>query len=72
MAYDYRKLLGKITELYGSRGAFAKAMGLSEHSMSAKLSGKVGFKQSEIARASELLNIEPPEMHAYFFTVKVQ
>lgn len=72
MAYDYSKLCGRIVEKYGSRGNFAKEMELSEHSMSAKLSGKVPFKQPEISKACSLLDIPDSEIHAYFFTLDVQ
>lgn len=48
MAYDYSKLSGKIKEVFGTNAAFAKAMGLSERSVSAKLTGKVGWKQVEM------------------------
>ena len=72
MTYNYRKLLGRITEKYGTQTVFAKALGLSERSLSLKLTNKVGFKQSEIARACSLLEIPESEMHNYFFTHEVQ
>ena len=34
MAYDYSKLSGKIREVFGTNGEFAKAMGLSERTVS--------------------------------------
>lgn len=72
MAYDYRKLLGRIVEVYGTQYSFAEAMGLSEHSLSVKLNNRRNFKQTEIKKACELLNIAPSEMSDYFFTTKVQ
>lgn len=36
MAFDYSKLDGKITEICKTRGNFAAAMGISEHTISAK------------------------------------
>lgn len=72
MAYDYRKLLGRITELYGTQAKFSEAMGLSERSLSLKLNGKVAFKQPEITKACSLLEICENEIPTYFFTLKVQ
>lgn len=72
MAYDYSKLLGRIIEKYASRGSFATAMGLSERSMSLKLNNQVSFKQSEISKACELLDVKEEDIPAYFFTLKVQ
>lgn len=70
MAYDYSKLLGKITEVYSSQGAFAIDMHLSERSISLKLNNKRGWKQNEIVKACSLLNIDDKEIPDYFFCLK--
>lgn len=44
MAYDYSKLLGRITEKFGTQARFSGAMGMSERSLSLKLNSKVPFK----------------------------
>lgn len=72
MSFDYRKLLGKIVEKYGTQMEFAKAMELSERSLSLKLNGKVPFKQTEIVKACQLLNIVATDIADYFFNFKVQ
>ena len=72
MAYDYSKLNGRIVEKYGTKARFAAALGLSEHSLSKKLTGQTHFKQPEISRACELLDIPDACVHEYFFTLKVQ
>lgn len=72
MAFDYRKLLGRITEKAGTQANFAKKMNLSERTVSLKLNGKVVFKQDEIIRASEVLEIPKEEIGIYFFTPNVQ
>ena len=72
MAYDYSKLLGRIVEKYGTQGAFAKALGLSERSLSLKVTNKVPFKQPEITRATSLLGIADSDVAKYFFALKVQ
>lgn len=72
MAYNYSKLIGKITEKFGTRAKFAEAMRLSEHSLSFKLNGKQSFKQDEIDRARMLLKLADADIGEYFFTLKVQ
>ena len=67
MAYDYSKLLGRIVEKYGTRKAFAEAMGMAERTLSRKLGNKAHFPQDEISRACELLSIEAQDMTEYFF-----
>ncbi len=72
MAYNYSKLNGKIVEVCGNRGEFAKRMGLSENSISCKLNNKVCFKQSEIEKAITILGIPETEIQFYFFAKEVQ
>lgn len=68
MDYDYSKLRGKITELYGKSEAFAEAVGVSERTLSLKLNNKRSWKQPEIEKACGLLEIPCTEIPAYFFT----
>lgn len=72
MSYDYDKLGGRIVEMFGTQYKFAEAMGISERSISLKLNGKVGFKQEEISRACQLLDISEDKISEYFFKRKVQ
>lgn len=72
MGYDYSKLEGRIKEVFGGQSNFAKAMELSERSVSLKINGIRGWKQPEMIRACELLGVEVSEIPAYFFTLKVQ
>ena len=72
MAFNYQKLLGRITEKMGSQAEFARRMELSERTISLKLNGIVPFKQNEIVKASNLLEIDNSDIAAYFFTVYVQ
>lgn len=71
MCYDYSSLSGKIVEKYGTQYNFAIAMKLSERSLSLKLNGKVNWKDSEMWRAINLLDIPVDEIHLYFFKEKV-
>lgn len=72
MAFDYSKLRGKIIEVFGSQGAFANAMKISERTLSLKLSGKRNWKQPEICLAIKLLGLSEDDIREYFFTLKVQ
>lgn len=72
MSFDYSKLRGKIVEKYGSQTEFAKAMQCSERTLSLKLNGNVMWRQDEICRAIEALNLSESDIHDYFFTMKVQ
>ena len=67
MAYKYNKLKGRIVEKYGSQREFARAFGISNVAMSNKLSGKTGLSQSDIAKWSDLLDIDKTEYADYFF-----
>lgn len=67
MSYDYSKLLGRVKEVCGSNAAFAEKMSLSERSISLKLNGKVGWKQQEIEKACQVLDIASVDIGLYFF-----
>lgn len=72
MAYDYAKLNGRIVEKCGSRAVFAERMGLSKRTISMKLNNKIAFKQSEIQKALEVLDLTSDEIQIYFFTLEIQ
>ena len=71
MSNDYSKLLGRITEKFGTQAEFANAMGVSERSISLKLNNKVSWKDNEISKAVEILEVDPKDIPAYFFKYKV-
>lgn len=64
---NYRKLRGRIVEKYGTINAFADAIGLSSVAVSYKLNAKRGFKQADIVKWCEALDITPDEIGGYFF-----
>ena len=70
--YDYSKLNGKIVEVFGTKKKFAQSMNLSEKSISDKINNKRFWRQSEISKACELLQIPSDEINLYFFKYKVQ
>lgn len=67
--FNFNKLKGKIAENFDNKKAFAKQMGLSETSIYEKLNGHIEFKQSDIYKACQLLNIKDEEIKIYFFSI---
>jgi len=72
MAFDYSKLRGRIVEKFGSQVSFAKAMDISERTLSLKMSGKRTWKQPEICLAIKLLGLSYKDISDYFFALEVQ
>lgn len=70
--FNYSKLKGKIKEVYSSQKNFAKAMKMSERTLSVKLNGSAMFTQVEMLGAVELLGINIVDLHEYFFVAKTQ
>ena len=69
MEYNSAKLRGKIAEVYKTQARFAEAVGISERSISLKMSGKVAWRSDEIVKAAQLLSIEPQNIADYFLPV---
>lgn len=69
MPYDYSKLYGLIAEKCGTQARFAQQIGLSERSVSLKLNGRIGWKQTEIAKACNILGIADEHIPVYFFKI---
>lgn len=69
--YNFSKLNGKIVEVFGTQLAFAEAIGLSEMTISKKMNGKRPWKQTDMAKACEVLGIPISEIPAYFFAADV-
>lgn len=67
MAFEYRKLKGRIVEKYGSQGAFAAALGTTDQTISRKMNAVTSFSTEDIKKWSELLNIKADEIGSYFF-----
>ena len=65
--YDYRKLRGKIREVVGTEGEFAKMINRSQNYLTNVFNGKSYFSQKDIDVSAELLGIEPVEIGPYFF-----
>lgn len=72
MKFDYRKLRGKIREVYETQDKFAEKLGIGRVSLSQRLNNILDFSQKEILLACELLGIQIEECYLYFFTLEVQ
>lgn len=70
IVFDYRKLRALIFEIFGSNKEFAKQLGISEVSMSRKLTGRTDINSDDIVKMSRLLNIPESKIGLYFFTIK--
>ena len=70
LEFDNSKLSGLIAEKYGKRYAFAKALGTSEHTLSAWLTGKAQIRRDVIYKMAMLLEIPVSEIGSYFFVIR--
>lgn len=70
--YDYSKLKGRIREICGTNSAFAKKLGCSLNTLSAKLNNKSEFTQSDIMKSTDILNIGINEIPDYYFCSEVK
>lgn len=65
---NYRKLLGRMKELGYTQKTLAQLVGVSEGQLSQKLQCVYAFKQTEIQRMCEYLNIPSNLIGEYFFS----
>ena len=68
--FDYSELRGIIRAKFGTQENYAKAIGISTTSLHERLSNKVPFRQTEIVRTKQLLNLSVERLAEIFFTVK--
>lgn len=71
MPFDYSKLRGKIREVFGTEGSFAKAIGRSHNFISSVFTGNSVLSQDDIIKAVNVLGIATEDIGVYFFTPKV-
>lgn len=65
--FEYRKLKGRIIEIYGSQQAFANAIGATRATVNNYLMGKSSFTQLKIIEWAEILHIDYKDYLEYFF-----
>jgi transcriptional regulator with XRE-family HTH domain len=68
MPYDYSKLLGRMKEKGITQDSLAQKINLQPPTLSQKLNNKARFKQIEISRICDVLDISANEIGKYFFT----
>lgn len=66
--YDYSNLLGEMRKNGFTQEKLAKSIGISEVSLNLSLNNKRTFKQKEITKICECLNIPIEDVQLYFFT----
>lgn len=71
MAYDYRKLRGKIKEVCGTQDKFSEKLGIGRVSLSQRLNNQLEFSQDEMFKSCDILGIKRSEISVYFFTLQV-
>lgn len=69
MQYSYTLLIARILEKFGSRRNFSEHLGMSESTMLCKLRNESDWKQGEIQKACDLLEIPTVNIPDYFFAV---
>ena len=62
----FKKLRGKIKEVFDTQEAFAEAMGFSKTALYKRLQDEVEWKMCEVAKACDLLGIPFAEAPVYF------
>ena len=71
LSRDNLNLRGRIIQKYGSQGAFAKRLGKSEQTVTAKLNGRSQFTQEDILNWCNALDIIAEDVGEYFFAEKL-
>ena len=66
--FTYRRLKGRIIEVYGSQGKLAKHLGVSKVTVSNKLRGVTQFSQEDMIQWCDALGIDYGDAGAYFFS----
>lgn len=72
MAYEYGKLLGRMKEKRITQKKLAEMLNISHEALSKKLNNKTPFKQDEMIKVCEFLDINLQDIQTYFFTLIVQ
>lgn len=63
----FGRLREDIRAKYKNTESFAKAMNMDRSTLSGKLNSKTGWKQAEIEKACQLLDIPMEKVREYFF-----
>ena len=69
MPYNNEELRQRIRGKYPRIADFAKELGITNGTLSAKLAGKRDWKGEEMVKAAELLDLTSDDIHSIFFGV---
>lgn len=69
--YDYSRLLGRMRERGYTQDSLSKRLGISACSLNLSLNNKRDFKQDEMLRVCELLDIPTCALPEYFYAHKL-
>lgn len=72
MERDFSKLTGRIIEKFGTRVAFCEALGKTSEWLSRRINNVTEFNADDMTAIINLLEIEPLDIHLYFFATKVR
>ena len=72
MEFEYGMLRERIQQRFATQEDFARALGITEASLSRKLQNEGDFTRKQMIRASRLLSIDALSIPEYFFVEKVQ
>lgn len=65
--YNYSKLRGRIKEICGTEGRFAKEIGRTQNYLTKIFQNKSYLSQKDIETGSRVLKIDDSEIPTYFF-----
>lgn len=65
--FDYRKLRGRIFEIFETQQEFMDKVPISNKTFINKMKGRIAFRNDEIMRIAEVLNISKQDIPDYFF-----
>lgn len=68
----FRRLRGKIVEVFDTQSAFADKIGVTEQTVTAKLNGRSEFSRTDIVTWSNALGISNEQVGYYFFAENFQ
>ena len=69
--FDYRKLRGRIVEMYGTQNEFFEHLNISKTALSKKMQNKSGFSQDDVVEWCNLLDIDLKDVGSFFYALKV-
>ena len=65
--FEYRRLKGRIIEVFGTQGKFAEHLGISNVTVSNKLRGITQFSQEDMIQWCNALGIDYGDIGQFFF-----